>query len=270
MPAYTTVQIVAIVNVGSDAALGNRNIGIKTLSDFGSSADGGDDDETPEWIDSCTIDSDNDGFADNNPGCDTNEQVLTLRLRAPNLEFIGGVDISEEQASAAVGEMIPIQVTIQNTGNVHATDINIILCVGDEDEIRSEGCEEEDVVYRRVIGALMPSDNTEDGVTITLLYPVTAGSDNVVVVIDPELNIVEVSDDDNYLSVEEKLQSNNPVLDVAMVVVSKWSVPTIIMAATIGLLGVAGLMMVSRRKEALDRVAEQSSLLQGLDEDARF
>ena len=116
----------------------------------------------------------------------------------------------------------------------------------------------------------MPSDNTEDGVTITLLYPVTAGSDNVVVVIDPELNIVEVSDDDNYLSVEEKLQSNNPVLDVAMVVVSKWSVPTIIMAATIGLLGVAGLMMVSRRKEALDRVAEQSSLLQGLDEDARF
>ena len=44
----------------------------------------------------------------------------------------------------------------------------------------------------------------------------------------------------------------------------------IIMAATIGLLGVAGLMMVSRRKEALDRVAEQSSLLQGLDEDARF
>ncbi|MEC7142169.1 MAG: hypothetical protein VXW30_01135 [Candidatus Thermoplasmatota archaeon] len=270
MPAYTTVQIVAIVNVGSDAALGNRNIGIKVLSDFGSSADGGDDDETPEWVDSCTIDTDNDGLADNNPGCDTNEQILTLRLRAPNLVFIGGVDISEEQASAAVGEMIPVQVTIQNTGNVHATDINIILCVGDEDEIRSEGCEEEDVVYRRVIGALMPSDNTEDGVTITLLYPVTAGSDNVVVVIDPELNIVEVSDDDNYLSVDEKLQSNNPVLDVAMVVVSKWSVPTIIMAATIGLLGVAGLMMISRRKEALDRVAEQSSLLQGLDEDTRF
>ena len=86
----------------------------------------------------------------------------------------------------------------------------------------------------------------------------------------PEINIVEVSDDDNYLSVDEKLQSNNPVLDVAMVVVSKWSVPTIIMAATIGLLGVAGLMMVSRRKEALDRVAEQSSLLQGLDEETRF
>ena len=45
MPAYSTIQIVAIVNVGSDAALGNRNIGIKTLSDFGSSLDGGDDDE---------------------------------------------------------------------------------------------------------------------------------------------------------------------------------------------------------------------------------
>ena len=84
------------------------------------------------------------------------------------------------------------------------------------------------------------------------------------------MNIVEVSDDDNYLEVEEKLQSNNPVIDVAMVVVGKWSVPTIIMAATVGLLGVAGLMMISRRKEALDRVAEQSSLLQGVDEEARF
>jgi len=28
--------------------------------------------------------------------------------------------------------------------------------------------------------------------------------------------------------------------------------------------------MISRRKEALDRVAEQSSLLQGLDEDTQF
>ena len=270
MPAYTTVQIVAIVNVGSDAALGNRNIGIKVLSDFGSSADGGDDDETPEWADSCTIDSDNDGLADNDLGCDTNEQILTLRLRAPNLVFVGGVEITEEQASAAVGEMIPVQVTIQNTGNVHATDVNIILCVGDIDDIRSDGCEEEDVVYRRVIGALMPTEDVDEGVRITLLYPVTAGSDKVVVVIDPELNIVEVSDDDNYLEVDEKLQSNNPVLDVALVVVGKWSVPTIIMAATVGLLGVAGLMMISRRKEALDRVAEQSSLLQGLDEDTRF
>ena len=42
------------------------------------------------------------------------------------------------------------------------------------------------------------------------------------------------------------------------------------MAATAGLIGVAGLMMLSRRKEALDRVAEQSSILQGVDEDARF
>ena len=270
MPAYTTIQLVAIVNVGSDAALGNRNIGIKTLSDFGSSLDGGDDDETPEWADSCTIDTDNDGLADNDPGCDSNEQILSLRLRAPNLVFVGDVEISEEQASAAVGEMIPVQVTIQNTGNVHATDINIILCVGEIDDIRSNGCEEEDVVYRRVIGALMPTESSDEGVTITLLYPVTAGSDRVVVVIDPELNIVEVSDDDNYLEVDEKLQSNNPVIDVAMVVIGKWSVPTIIMAATVGLLGVAGLMMISRRKEALDRVAEQSSLLQEADDDVRF
>ena len=59
-------------------------------------------------------------------------------------------------------------------------------------------------------------------------------------------------------------------MDVALVVVSKWSVPTIIMGATVALIGVAGLMMLSRRKEALDRVAEQSSILQSADEDARF
>ncbi len=37
MPAYTTIQIVAIINVGSDAALGDQSMGIKALSEFGDS-----------------------------------------------------------------------------------------------------------------------------------------------------------------------------------------------------------------------------------------
>jgi hypothetical protein len=38
-------------------------------------------------------------------------------------------------------------------------------------------------------------------------------------------------------------------------------VPAIIMLLTISLLGVAGFVMVGRRREALARVAEQSSLV---------
>ena len=270
MPAYTTIQIVAIINVGSDAALGDQSMGIKALSEFGDSFDGGDHDETPEWADSCSIDSDDDGLPDNDIGCDTNEQILHLRLRAPDLIFVGEPSIGD--TSREVGEMIPVTVQIQNIGNVHATDVNIILCVGEVDDIKADGCSEENIVYRRVIGALMPTspDASSEAPAITLLYPVTAGSDHVVVVIDPEQTIVESSDDNNYLDIQDDLQSENPIMDVALVVVSKWSVPTIIMGATVALIGVAGLMMLSRRKEALDRVAEQSSILQSADEDARF
>ena len=270
MPAYTTIQIVAIINVGNEAALGDQSMGIKALSEFGDAFAGGDHDETPEWADSCSIDSDNDGLPDNDIGCDTNEQILHLRLRAPDLIFVGDASIGD--TSKEVGEMIPVTVQIQNIGNVHATDVNIILCVGEEDEIKETVVVRKNIVYRRVIGALMPTspEASSEAPEITLLYPVTAGSEQVVVVIDPEKTIVESSDDNNYLDIQEDLQSENPIMDVALVVVSKWSVPTIIMAATAGLIGVAGLMMLSRRKEALDRVAEQSSILQGVDEDARF
>ena len=78
----------------------------------------------------------------------------------------------------------------------------------------------------------------------------SVGSSAEIVVIDPEQTIVESSDDNNYLDIQDDLQSENPVMDVALVVISKWSVPTIIMGATAALIGVAGLMMISRRKEA--------------------
>jgi len=273
MAAYTTLQVAAIVEIAPDATLANREIGVKLISSFGGQSDGGDTDETSAWADSCTIDSDGDGFADNVMPCDTNEQVLKLRLRAPDLRILEAM-VSEDHLSASVGDMIPVNVKVINEGNVHATDINIILCVDqDEKDIRRNGCAEENVVYRQVIGALMPpgeaGTSEEEAPVITLLYPVVAGSHQVTVVVDPDNTIVEKSEDNNYEDLSDELSSRNGVIDVAVEVMAQWSVPSIIIAATIGLIGVAGLVMMSRRKEALDRVAEQSSLM-GNEDEMRF
>ena len=86
MQPYTTLQLVVIVTVAPDASLTDRNLGIKVLSMHGSSDQGGDFDETEVWTDSCTLDSNSDGLPDNlPPDCDTNEQILEMRLRAPDL-----------------------------------------------------------------------------------------------------------------------------------------------------------------------------------------
>ena len=273
MAAYETIQVAAIIEIAPDATLANREIGVKLISEFGGQSDGGDADETGPWADSCTIDNDGDGFADNVMPCDTNEQILSIRLRAPDLIILEAL-VSEDRLQASVGDMIPVNVKIINDGNVHATDIHIILCVDqDEKDIRRNGCAEENVVYRQVIGALMPPGEggvSEDEVpVITLLYPVTAGSHKVTVVVDPDNNIVEKSEDNNYQDLTNDLSSQNGVIDVAVEVMAQWSVPTIIIGATIGLIGVATLVMISRRKEALDRVAEQSSLM-GNDDEMRF
>ena len=74
-----------IVDISPTATLANREIGIKVLSNYGSSPNG-DTDETPSWADSCTIDSDNDGVLDNVYPCDTSEQVLRMTA-CPDLEI---------------------------------------------------------------------------------------------------------------------------------------------------------------------------------------
>ncbi|HII12359.1 MAG TPA: hypothetical protein HA357_01060, partial [Candidatus Thalassarchaeaceae archaeon] len=127
MPSYTTLQLVAIVTIDPSAALADREIGIKLKSSFGDSEAGGDFDETPIWTDSCTIDMNEDGFPDNyRPNCDTNEQVLELRLRAPDLRIQRTI---VGDTKGKIGDMLPVSVEIVNEGNSHATDINIILCV---------------------------------------------------------------------------------------------------------------------------------------------
>ena len=269
MPAYTTLQVVAIITIDPGAALSDREVGIKVLSSSGSAEMGGDYDETPIWDDSCTLDENGDGLPDNYPpNCDSNEQVLELRLRAPDLEFVGNIEVSKNRAS--VGDMIGVNVKIRNVGNIHATDVNVILCIDQSiPSIKRNGCDEENIAYRQLVEAVMPQGpgGDEDPPTITLLYLVKAGSHDVVAVIDPDNMIVESDEDNNFQKVPSEMGSNYGFLDVGLEIVAQYSVPAIIMGATFALIGVAGVVMYGRRMEALTRFAEKSSLIANLEDD---
>jgi uncharacterized repeat protein (TIGR01451 family) len=250
--------MVVIVTIAPSAKLDTRSLGLKVVSKMGNMDDGGDHDDSPAW----------DGAS-----LDTNEFILTLRLRAPNL------DITEVQASitqAAVGETISIKVILENNGNTHATDIEIIFCeyldAGDEDtedEIRKNGCEEDRIVMRQVIGALLAPDASEESKSIELylLYPVSAGSHGVYVVVDPLNEIVETSEGDNVQAVSTSLESANPFLDVAGEVVGKTALPFAVIVLTFALLGVVYLVGKGRRDDVNKRLAEQSSLISVLGND---
>ena len=178
--------------------------------------------------------------------------------------------------SAEVDATIPIGIILQNTGNVHATDIEIVLCEYDDvtdditKEIRRNGCDEERVVMRQVVGALLAPDDTEDAkeIELYLLYPVTAGSKGVYVVVDPMNEIVESDEGDNVKPIPEPLESNSPVLDLAKEVVGKTALPFAVIVLTIALLGVVYLVGKGRRDEVNKRLAEQSSLVSVLSEEA--
>ena len=271
MEAYTTLNIVVIIEIHPEAALANREIGIKVLSSHGSAEAGGDHDETPIWDDSCTIDMNGDGLPDNyRPNCDTNEQIIELRLRAPDLEVMTA---RAEVQKGDVGDMLSVNVQVRNIGNAHATDVNIVLCAGQsEKNIEDEGCKEENIVYRQVIEAIMPNLDDEDPPTITLLYMVEAGTHDVVVVVDPDNIIVETNEDNNVMAVEDgKMGSNLGFLDVGVEVIVQYSVPGIIVIATFALFGIVGVVMYGRRMEALQRYREKSSLMANMsDDDLRF
>jgi len=225
---------------------------LKTTSMFGSASEGGDFDETETWEDMET---------------DTNEQKVTIRLRAPNPYFVGSPTVPND-ASAEIGDTIPITVTIGNDGNAQADDVEIIICQDqDYEDVEEYGCEEDNIVYRQVIGALKEVDaaGTQSKVEITLLYPVTAGSHEVVLIIDPNDNIIEKDENDNIKKVDE-LSSSNPVMDVALEVVSVWALPFGVFLLTISLLSVVYLVGRGRRSSALDRIAEQTSLMGSLND----
>lgn len=270
MEAYETLQIVAIITIAPDAALQDRFIGVKTLSMFGSSDEGGDHDETAIWDDSCTLDANRDGILDNLPPlCDNNEQILELRLRAPDL-IIEDVQISGNEG--AIGDMLSVNVKVVNRGNAHASDVNIILCKDQsETNIKRNGCDEKNVVYRQIVNAIMPiggADYEDEASLITLLYMIEAGNHQIVVVVDPENNIVETDESNNIQSIPGKEMSSTwGALDVGVDVVATYSVPVIIIGATFSLAGVAGYVIWGRRTMALARFAEMSSLVPGQEDD---
>ena len=277
MEAYSTLQFVVIIQIEPTAKLTNREIGIKVFSDFGSSEAGGDHDETAVWDDSCTLDANKDGLPDNyRPNCDTNEQIIELRLRAPDLKIVA---VNVEDYTGEVGEMLSVNVEIVNAGNSHATDVNIILCVDQSpSDIKRNGCDEDNIVYRQIVEAIMPCDNPQslpepcDGSEppqIALLYMVEAGNHDVVVVVDPDNVIVETDEsiNSNIKKVSQKMGSNLGILDVGIEIVAQYTVPTIILGATIALVGVVAVVMWSRREEAKIRFAEKSSMLSNLDDE---
>ena len=137
-------------------------------------------------------------------------------------------------------------------------------------EIRDNGCEEERVVMRQVVGALLAPDDSEDAkqIELYLLYPVTAGSKGVYVVVDPMNEIVESNEEDNVKPVPEELESSSPLLDVAREVVGKTALPFAVIVLTIALLGVVYLVGKGRRDEVNKRLAEQSSLVSVLADEA--
>jgi hypothetical protein len=260
MAPYETITTVAAVKIGTDAKLDTRSIGLKVVSMFGDMENDGDHDDSPAW------DGEN---------LDTNEFIVTLRLRAPNLEI--KEIIMPPSTSGEVDSTIPIGIILQNTGNVHATDIEIVLCEYDKSndadimkEIRDNGCEEDRVVMRQVVGALLAPDDTEDAkeIELYLLYPVSAGSKGVYVVVDPMNEIVESDEKDNVKPIPEDLESNSPVLDLAREVVGKTALPFAVIVLTIALLGVVYLVGKGRRNEVTMRLAEQSSLVSVLADEA--
>ena len=258
MDPYQTYTMVAVVSIDPGAQLLTRSLGLKVVSMMGNADEGGDHDDSASWVGDLL---------------DSNEKIVTINLRAPDLVVKSA---STDVTSADVGESIPIRIEIANTGNVHASDIEVILCEYDDDDMMKEirknnnMCDEESIVMRQIIGALdKPDDSqTERVIELYMLYPVTAGSKNVYVVVDPGNTIVEANEGDNIVRISTELGSSNPFLDVAGEVAGKVALPTMIVLLTFSLFGVLYLVGRGRRAAVKDRIAEQSSLMSVLGDEA--
>ena len=107
----------------------------------------------------------------------------------------------------------------------------------------------------------------EDPPQIALLYMVEAGNHDVVVVIDPDNVIVETNEANNIVKVSKKMGSNLGILDVGVEIIAQYTVPAIILGATVALVGVVAVVMWGRREEAKIRFAEKSSMISNLDDE---
>ena len=105
MDPYTTHTLLATVHISTNAKLDTRYVGLKVTSSAGGMEVDGDHDDSLDWSGELL---------------DTNELILTLRLRAPNL-VISEVTVSE--TSNEIESTIPLRVVFQNNGKVPPTAI---------------------------------------------------------------------------------------------------------------------------------------------------
>ena len=139
-------------------------------------------------------------------------------------------------------------------------------------DIRKNGCDEDNIVYRQMIEAVMPvsQSNNQELLEISLLYIVEAGSQDIVVYVDPDNDIIESEEANNYYSIKDKMGSNNRFLDPLLQAVATYSVPVIIIGATIALGAVAVVVIWGRRIEAMREYAEKKSMMTYTDDDMEF
>mgnify|MGYP005708942229 FL=1 len=123
-----------------------------------------------------------------------------------------------------------------------------------------------------MIEAVMPvsQSNNQELLEISLLYIVEAGSQDIVVYVDPDNDIIESEEANNYYKIEDKMGSNNRFLDPLLQAVATYSVPVIIIGATIALGAVAVIVIWGRRIEAMREYAEKKSMMTYTDDDMEF
>ena len=123
-----------------------------------------------------------------------------------------------------------------------------------------------------MIEAVMPvsQSNNQELLEISLLYIVEAGSQDIVVYVDPDNDIIESEESNNYYSIKDKMGSNNRFLDPLLQAVATYSVPVIIIGATIALGAVAVVVIWGRRIEAMREYAEKKSMMTYTDDDMEF
>jgi len=244
---FASVTVVAVVEVSPSAVLADRALGFKVMSD------GDDHDESPTW----------EGYYR-----DSNEIDVEIRLRAPNLV----VNKADPLATRAdVGEIIEISVQVENNGNTRAEDVELVLCVGmsrDDIEENDEKCDEDNIKDRFTIQRIMPTKGETDVIDLRMVYSVEAGSYEAFIIIDHDDIIVESNEKDNIIAVGSStdegatdLSSTRATLDVAAETAAKVAMPVSVTVLLVVLAVIAFLVGGGRRKEAMDRVAEQSSLM---------
>ena len=74
----------------------------------------------------------------------------------------------------------------------------------------------------------------------------------------------------NYWVMDKKMGSNNRFLDPILQAVATYSVPVIIIGATIALGAVAAVVISGRRIEAMREYAEKRSMMAYTDEEMEF